>query len=78
MMPMSNNMAKPEVNNDIVCEAIGCYSKDTNLVKLNIGYKRIISLYLCTKCKSKLQLGAEVNRGTLEHGNLENEEEDNA
>ena len=78
MTPMSNSVAPHEVNNSIVCEAIGCYSKATNKITLSVGYKGTISLFLCTNCKSKLSLGQTAEGEILQQENAVNEGEDDA
>jgi hypothetical protein len=40
----------------ITCEAVNCYSKADTEVYLKVGTKGMISLFLCTNCKSKLLL----------------------
>jgi hypothetical protein len=70
---MSNNTRLPDANNGIVCEAIGCYSKATDRIVLNIGSEITISLFLCTNCKSKLRLGETAENEILEQRNLVNE-----
>jgi hypothetical protein len=58
--PMSSNITSSEVNAGIACEAIGCYSKATNMITLNVGSKRTISLLLCSNCRPKLCLDEAV------------------
>ena len=53
---MSNNKASAQAYDDIICEAIGCYSNATNTIELKIGPNRTISLFLCSNCRLKLCL----------------------
>jgi hypothetical protein len=54
MTAMSNSIRSPEINNDIICEAIACYSKATNKIAIKVGSDdRTMSLFLCNNCKPK-------------------------
>jgi hypothetical protein len=54
MSPVSNNIrSSSEVNNNIICEALGCYSKANNKIAVEVGSKGTIFLCLCDNCKPK-------------------------
>jgi hypothetical protein len=74
---MSNNIIPSEVNNNIVCEAIGCYSKATNTIELKIGSNRTVSLLLCSECRSKLRLSKRTRTAISQHRHPASEEDDN-
>lgn len=46
----SNSIISPDVNNDSVCEALGCSYKATDKITVKIGTKGTISLFLCRNC----------------------------
>ena len=51
---MSNDVQSTfEVNNDIVCEALGCQSRATKDVIVKLEPKGTIVLFLCDNCKLK-------------------------
>ncbi|HSF50415.1 MAG TPA: hypothetical protein VLA74_06615 [Nitrososphaeraceae archaeon] len=47
-----NNIIKIQDNN-LICEATGCYKPATNEIKLEVGQFGKISLILCKKCLPK-------------------------
>jgi hypothetical protein len=42
-----------EINNHIVCEAVGCYSIATNKISVKVGSRGTIFLFVCNECKPK-------------------------
>lgn len=50
---MSNNIAFSETSDDIVCEAIGCYSTATNKIVVKVGAKETITIFVCNDCKPR-------------------------
>jgi hypothetical protein len=42
-----------EVNDDHLCEAVGCYEKPTTDIKLKVGQSQTITLHLCVNCINK-------------------------
>ena len=70
MPSMSNNIrsSSSEVNNNTVCEALGCYSKATNKIAVKVGSKGTIFLFLCDNCKTKFYSTShqDVNESKLE------------
>ena len=62
----NSNIRSPEIINPI-CEAIGCYSEDTNKIAVKVGSKGSIILFLCDKCKLKFcEDLADHNQSNLE------------
>ena len=70
MPAVSNNIrSSSEVNNNnTVCEALGCYSKATNKIPVEVGSKGTIILFLCDNCKPKFYSAShqDINESKLE------------
>ncbi len=43
-------------NNNVICEANGCYKQATNEIKLDVGQFGKISLFLCKECLPKFTI----------------------
>jgi hypothetical protein len=53
-IPMSNIITSSEIQNGVICEAIGCISKAINKIAVKVAPDgRSIFLFLCDDCKSK-------------------------
>jgi transposase-like protein len=74
---MIDSVRSTEINNNIICEAMGCYYKATNKITLSIGYRETISLFVCAKCRSKFQ-NESANSEVLQGKNDATEEAGNA
>ena len=46
-------------NNNVICEANGCYKQATNEIKLDVGQFGKISLFLCRNCLPKFKVSEE-------------------
>ena len=44
-------------DNNVICEANGCYKQATNEIKLDVGQFGKISLFLCQDCVPKFTIG---------------------
>ncbi|HET9805740.1 MAG TPA: hypothetical protein VFP49_02410 [Nitrososphaeraceae archaeon] len=44
-------------DNNVICEANGCYRQATNETKLDVGQFGKISLFLCRNCLPKFKVG---------------------
>ena len=44
-------------DNNVICEANGCYRQATNEIKLDVGQFGKISLFLCKDCVPKFTIG---------------------
>ena len=44
-------------DNNVICEANGCYKQATNEIKLDVGQSGKISLFLCKNCLPKFTIG---------------------
>lgn len=62
---MSNNIVPSDLNNNIVCEAVGCYSKADIEVHIKVGSKGTIPVFLCVECRSKFHLDENAGEGKL-------------
>lgn len=54
----SNNIIDIQDNN-VICEANGCYKQATNAIKLDVGNFGKISLFLCMSCVPKFKVSEE-------------------
>jgi hypothetical protein len=52
-MKSDNLIAIPYHN--LICEAVGCYSKTTTKVKVKVGSEKIILLFLRDMCEPKFR-----------------------
>ena len=51
---MNNSITSSEIQNGVICEAMGCYSKATNKIAVEVAPKgKTIFLFLCKNCKPK-------------------------
>ncbi|HJT83295.1 MAG TPA: hypothetical protein VJ697_02335 [Nitrososphaeraceae archaeon] len=57
-MSLPNNIIDIQDNN-VICEANGCYKQATNELELDVGQFGKISLFLCRNCIPKFKLGEE-------------------
>jgi len=55
-MSIPNNLIDIQDNN-VICEANGCYKQATNEIKLDVGQFGKISLFLCKDCVPKFTIG---------------------
>jgi hypothetical protein len=55
MMPTSHNQTLDLVSNNSICEAVGCFRKATNGVKVKVGQGKKIMLNLCKDCVKKFK-----------------------
>ena len=46
-------------DNNIICEANGCYRQATNEIKLDVGQFGKLSLFLCRNCVPKFKVSEE-------------------
>ena len=46
-------------DNNVICEANGCYKRATNEIKLDVGNFGKISLFLCMSCVPKFKVSEE-------------------
>ena len=46
-------------DNNVICEANGCYKQATNEIKLDVGQFGKISLFVCRNCIPKFKISAE-------------------
>ena len=46
-------------NNNVICEANGCYKQATNEIKLDVGQFGKISLFVCSNCIPKFKISEE-------------------
>jgi hypothetical protein len=51
---MNNNNLSQATNNDVVCEAVGCYARANTKLPVRVGSQKTIYLFLCDNCKPKL------------------------
>jgi hypothetical protein len=47
------NIESTEIDDEVVCEVVGCQSKAKVEVRLKFGAKRILPLFFCDNCKRK-------------------------
>jgi hypothetical protein len=47
-----------EVNDDHLCEAVGCYEKPSTEIKLKVGQARTLTLHVCVKCINKKSISS--------------------
>jgi hypothetical protein len=50
---MNNNNLSQATNNDVVCEAVGCYARANTKLPVKVGSQETIYLFLCDNCKPK-------------------------
>ena len=55
-IPISNNIIDIQDNN-VICEANGCYKQATNEIELDVGQFGKISLFLCKNCVPEFTKG---------------------
>jgi hypothetical protein len=48
-------------DNNVICEANGCYKQATSEIKLNVGHFGKISLHLCRNCVPKFVIDSDKN-----------------
>jgi hypothetical protein len=46
-------------DNNVICEANGCYKQATNEIKLDVGQFGKLSLFLCRNCVPKFKVSEE-------------------
>lgn len=42
-----------EINDDHLCEAVGCFENPTTDIKLKVGQRQTIALHVCANCINK-------------------------
>jgi len=52
--PLMNQFKVPQVNN-IICEAVNCFSSGQVQIEVNVGQAGSISLFLCNDCVCKFR-----------------------
>jgi hypothetical protein len=65
---MRDNLTSSEVNNSIVCETIGCYSKVISKITLKVGPTQTIFLFLCENCKPTFSFSNDNNQQKERYG----------
>ena len=65
---MNNNNLSQATNNDVVCEAVGCYAGANTKLPVKVGSQETIYLFLCDNCKPKFYSTShqDVNESKLE------------
>ena len=53
---MNNNNLSQATNNDVVCEAVGCYARANTKLPVRVRSQKTIYLFLCDNCKPKALL----------------------
>lgn len=49
------NKSDTRTTNDVICEAVGCFSKAAIKLPVRVGTAGTITLFLCEECKSKFR-----------------------
>jgi transposase-like protein len=59
LIPVSNNILSSDVNN-LICERVGCNLRANIEVKVMVGSKGRISLFLCKNCSARFNVDSKT------------------
>jgi hypothetical protein len=60
-----------EINDDHLCEAVGCFERSTTDIKLKVGQRQTIILHVCTNCINKFAKALQTGQiGVASHDSV--------